>query len=264
MTGPRRRQVCRDRRTLILVCGVLALLTTGCRMELDVDVTLDREGRGRLGVELAADAELLRRAAGAGADPLGDVLAAGRALRSDGWQATDTRLEDGSRRVRLESGFDSPEELQRLSSELAAALHAPEVDLLNPFVVTLTDDRVTVAAGAGLVPTAVVAESGFQPADAVRLAKQDDAVSYELAVTLPGDVLESTAASVEGRTATWTVVPGEAVEVRVVAVRPARRTWPVVLGGALGLGASGVALWFVTRRRAPARLRPAHEAAAGP
>lgn len=212
----------------MLVCVVL--FAAGCELHLAVEATFDRNGSGRLEVALSADDALRERAAAAGADPLGDLAAAGEQL-GDGWRVSDTTA-DGLRTVALASGFRGPAAFDALAADLAAALSAPEVELLAPLTLTLTDDRLQVEGAAGLQPTDVVAEHGLSPDAAVEALRAAGAVTYEVRVALPGEVVETNADQRDAATLTWTVAPGERVDIEAVGERPDRAWWPWAAGTA--------------------------------
>lgn len=234
------------RRTAALVAlGVAVLALGGCRLDVDVEVALDRNGGGLLSFTLTADAELLARAEEAGASPLADLAATVREL--DGWRVAERADDTGGMTVMLSTRFGGPEELAALVDEVAGALAAPEVTLLEPMSVELGADTVRLRGAAGLVPTEHVTELGLLPDDAVRLIAEQDAVGYTVRATLPGAILDANATEVSGRTAVWRIEPGERAELEVVGERPAPPVVPMVLGGLLGALAVGGAL--VLRRR---------------
>ena len=202
-----------------------AILLPACEAALDVRVVLDRDGAGSLGVSLSADEELLARAAAAGADPIAALAASARAL--EGWAVVEEALPataGGGRRVQLSTVVDGPEELERRSAELADALSAPEVDLLDGFQVELDDDTVRLEGRAGLVPTSATTEIGLRPEDAVRLLEEHDAFRYTVHARMPGAVLESNAGSApaeDGPTElVWRIAPGTSVALSAVGERP--------------------------------------------
>lgn len=223
---------------------LVAVVLSACEAALDVRLVLDRDGGGRLGVSLSADRDLLDRAEAAGADPLGALAAAGRRL--EGWEVIDEGLgaadaaragqgtQGGGRRVELVTPVADAQELQARSAELAEALSAPEVDLLDGFTVTVEGDTVAVRGRAGLVPTDATTEVGLQPDDAVRLLREHDPFRYTVRVRLPGAVVESNATMVpvdgEPGDLVWVVEPGESVLVSAVGERPRERALLVALG----------------------------------
>jgi hypothetical protein len=245
-------------RRHLIAFVLLAVATTACQLRLRVDVTVDRTGGGHLAVAVAADEELLAQADDADVDPLAAVAEAGRELAPHGWR-TDTRIgEDGSRSVVLSHAFDSPEALADLSADLAEGLAAPEVAPLEPFALALGEDTLTLTGAAGLEPTPEVTELGLQPADAVRVLQERDAVAYTVHVTLPGEVLAAQGGTIEGSTVTWRIAPGERVELRAVAVRPGPSLWPAIVSAVTGalVGAVVVLRVSARRRRALAGLAP--------
>lgn len=240
---------------------MLAVALSGCRLRLNVDVRVDADAGGRLGVAVSADRALRARAERAGADPLDDLVARVRPLRRSGWRVRDTTAPGGARTVAVSTAFADPDELGDLSAALSDALAAPEVRLLSPFRLVVRGRRMVLRGGAGLVPTPAVRELGLSPAQARRLVA--GAVAYEVSATLPRRVLHSTG-RVQGRgpvsgdrrggtTVTWRVPPGERVRVRAVGTRPVPpgSPWPGVATGALTavmVCAAGV-VWLTRRRR---------------
>jgi hypothetical protein len=241
----------------VVLLAVLAIAVSGCQLRVGVGVDVDRNGAGVLGVSVGADQELLAKARDAGVDPLDELAAQGRALGKAGWRVTKKAFADGSREVRLSTRFDSPEEFNRLAGDLATALAAPEVRLLEPFTLEVTADRITVAGAAGLQPTATIAELGVQPADAVRLAREAAVVAYEVRLRLPGEVRSSTTSIQDRNTLVWQIRPGERVEVRAVGTRPPRSWLPILAAIAEVLAAAGVAAAATLRRRRQERDRTA-------
>lgn len=208
----------------------LALLCVGCELRLEVEAAFDRGGGGRLHVALAADEELLERARAAGAAPLDDLVATGQELGGR-WRVDDTNSDEGIRRVELSARFGGPEEFNRLAGEVSEALAAPELALLGPLTVRLTDDHLVVDGTAGLRPTEEVAELGLTPDEAVTLLREENAFTYEVRVVAPGRVHETTADHRGEGVLAWTVAPGEQVDIHAVAQRPDSPVWPLVIGG---------------------------------
>lgn len=233
-----------------MLVGVV-LFCAGCEARLQVDAAFDRDGGGRLVVALAADGDLRARAEAAGTDPLEDLAATGEHL-TPGWTVIDTTDADGGRTVALSAEFDDPDAFERLTTELAHTLNAPEADLLAPLTVRVEEERLVVAGGARLQPTAAVREWGLVPDQVVALLREEDAFSYVVRVALPGEVLDSTATEQEADgTLRWTVEPGQEVVVHAVARRPGPPVWPLVAGAVVGLMVGAVVL----RRAAVVRRR---------
>jgi hypothetical protein len=238
------------RRRIAALVWLSVLGLAGCRLDLAVDVAVDRDGGGTLAVALGAAAVLLDEAAAAVADALADLAAAGQALRGDGWRTTDRTDDEGSRRVTLTTAFAGPDELARLSTELADALNAPEAWLLDPLVLTVTDDHVRLDGAAGLVPERGVADLGVSPEEAIRLATEAAAVTYRVRAAMPGEVVEATTDTRDGRLLVWDVAPGERVALVAVGERPPSRLWALTGGGLVALALIAAALWL--RRRSGA------------
>ncbi|MGH8903904.1 MAG: hypothetical protein ACRDYA_20065 [Egibacteraceae bacterium] len=240
-----------------VLLAVLALGAVGCQLRVGVGVDVDRNGAGVLAVSVGADRQLLAKAQEVGADPLGALLGQGRRLAEAGWRVTEDTPADGGREVRLSARFDSPEDFNVLASDLAEALAAPEVRLLEPFTLEVVDDRITVTGAAGIQPTSAITELGVQPADAVRLADEEAAVAYEVRVRLPGEVHSSTAPIQDHGTLVWGIRPGQRVEVLAVGTRPPRPLLLVIALVAEALAAAGVAVAAALRRRRQGRGRTA-------
>jgi hypothetical protein len=233
-----------------------ALLLTGCQLDLELAVEVNRNGGGVLSVALEADGALRDRAAEADVDPLADLARSGRALAPDGWRVAERDTPGGGRRVTLRREFADPAEFAIVAQQLADALAAEEVVLLDALQLTLTDDRVRVEGAAGAEPTRAVRDYGVGPRRAVALLREEEAFEYHVTVDLPGEVLSGTAGGQEGSTLTWTIAPGERVTIAAESTRPGPPILRAVLG-ALGGGLLAGALllgWSRRRRPRPSRL----------
>ena len=229
-----------DRRggRLPLLLVFTAVLLSGCEAALDVQVSLDADGGGLLAVSLRADRQLLERAAEAGADPLAALAASARVIPE--WEVQEQEVPEamgGGRQVELTTRVSGPQQLQERSAELAEALSAEEVDLLDGFSVTVDEDTVALRGRAGLVPTDVTTELGLQPRDAVRLLEELEVFTYRISATLPGAVLDSNAtlapAAGEAGELVWEIPPGESVALSAVGQRPGPS--PLLLAAGAGV-----------------------------
>jgi hypothetical protein len=235
-------------RADLLLWTLLAVTLTGCELRLDVEAELRRAGGGTMAVALTADRDVLTEARRAGVDPLGAVARAGDAL--DGWTVTDAQAPDGGRSVRLSATFQDEAAFERASADLAGALSAAEVELLEPFQVTYAESQVRLTGAASLMPTQAVRELGFTPAAAVRQLRRADSFDYAVAVTFPGTVLSASAGGrVQDRTVVWRVRPGQRLRIAAVADNPPPPVWPLVASGAAGGLLAGGVLWLWRRRR---------------
>lgn len=221
-----------------------ALVLAGCQARLTIDITVARDGSGTLTVSLAADDELLEQAGAAGADPLADLAATGRSLEADGWRVTETVHDDGSRTVVLATDFEEPPAFNELAVTLAEALAAPEATLVERLVLEVDEDLVRLDGTVGAVPGPAVAELGLGPAEAVGLLAEHDAFSFDVLVTLPGEVLETNADGT-AQPLRWEVAPGERVELHAVAERPPSVGWWLA---AAALVLAGSSAWALRRR----------------
>lgn len=232
----------------LAAAAVATALTTGCQARLFIDVDVGPDGAGELAVTVAADEALQERAEASGADPLGDLVATGAALRSEGWRTAE-RVEDGWRSVRLSARYRDPAAFNDLAAELAEALEAAEASLLEGLALDVGDGRIRLSGTAGLVPTGAVAELGLEPAAAQALLADSDAFLYDVRVHLPGEVLETTAAQGE-QPLRWRVEPGRRVQIVAVSEQPSDSAWSGlgVVGG-LVAAAAGSLLWWRRRPR---------------
>jgi hypothetical protein len=232
----------------VLIVALLAAVLSGCQLRIGVDVAVERRGSGVLAVTVGADQELLARAEAAGADPLGMLAERGRSLAREGWQVTEERRDDLGRTVRLTAEFAGPEEYEALTTDLAEALAAPEIRMLEPFTLELTDDRIVLRGGAGLQPTGVAVDPGVAPEHVLRLLDAEDALVYDVRVRLPGEVLEHNATRRQEDVLVWDVPPGQRVDVLAVGTRPPPLV-PVLAVGLLAGASAGLAVVLLRRRR---------------
>jgi hypothetical protein len=228
----------------------------GCRLDADVEVTVDGDGGGALAVTMATDRELQRRAGQAATDPLDALAEAVEA--ADGWTVA-REPSDGGRAVTAATTFSDPAALRRVTADFAEGLAAAELTPLVPMDVALTDDTVALSGSAGLRVRPAVAELGLSETGARRLLA--DAVSLRVVARMPGEVVTSNADRTPAAdTVIWDVPAGERVDFAVRSERP----WTVgrvldALVGPYGLAAVitvalVVAVVVVIRRRqAPAR-----------
>lgn len=249
----------------VAALAALAVLASGCQLDLELGVTVDRDGAGQLTIRLAADEALTAWIDSQDVSPFAFITEARGELESAGWRVTDETTSGGARSVGLSSGFSGPAEFERLTGELARTLAGPELTLLEPMDLTVTDDRIRLEGAASLRPTDAVAEHGLSPEETVALLRGEppaggtggegpgnppagEGLSYRIRTTLPGEVLESTATDRDGRTLQWVVPPGEDVTIRAVANRPGPARWPLGLAALAGAGAAGAALVMWRRR----------------
>lgn len=227
---------------------MVCVLLSGCELRAGVEVVVDGDGAGELAYTLAADGELRGDARRAGADPLDALAEAGAGL--EGWQVT--RRDDGDLQgVTLSTTFDDPDELARVSGQVAGALAAPELRPFGPLRLRVDDDTIELRGTAALaLDAAAVRQLGVRPARA--RAALDDGVALRIRARMPGEVIETDAdGRGEGNTVTWTIAPGTERTLRVVARRPwtlARLAGLLVTPEGMLVLAMGIALIFDWRR----------------
>jgi hypothetical protein len=202
--------------SMLLIASVVTLLVSGCQLRTGVDVRVDGDGGGALSLTLVTDEELRDAATRVGADPLGTLADTVEEL--PGWQV---RRPGGASpgRITLATTFADPDDLARVSRELADAVAAPEMQPLQPWQLVVDAATIELRGGAGLELMPAVTDLGIARARADTLLA--DSVQLRVTAAMPGEVLESNADEVtrDGR-ATWTIAPGERRQLRVVARRP--------------------------------------------
>lgn len=211
------------RGRLLVLVAVVALLGVGCRLDVDVHVTMERDGSGTISVTAIADAELVAAAPGLANDlRLDDLTAAGWAVVGP----EDTA--EGGLRVVVTHPFASPAE----ATALLASLNGSG----GPFQgLTLTRDvdgkRVAYAATGELQLTGGIdafadeqvrslgAGTPFAATLSERGVALHDAVSMVLTVELPVDA-DATNGTRDERVVRWEVpLDGSPARVEVTASR---------------------------------------------
>ena len=227
---------------------VLALVCTGCQLRLDVAVDVNRNGGGEFAMAVAADSELLDLATDAGADPLGDLAARAGQL-GEGWSVADDTDAAGTRTVTLSAPFEDPEHFAELTAEVSEALDTDEVTLLEPLHLVVAEDEVRLDGAAAARPGRAVREYGLSPKAAVRRIDRAEAFDYNVTVTMPGDITDSSATSTAGRELRWDIPAGQRVELTATSTRPGPPILRALIGAAAGAAVAGAVLLVLARRR---------------
>jgi hypothetical protein len=240
---------------LVLVVG---LLSSACRMEIDVNVLVEEDGSGSVEVVLGLDEDAIERIGG----DLEAVMEVDDLLAS-GWQLDGPDLDpDGYTRVRLSHPFGTPDEAAEVFAEIAA-----EDGPFQGFAVTRDTSlaetrwaftgRVDFTGGVeAFGDEGLAAELDGEPlGQSVEEIEEQlgDSLSrliqVRVSVRLPGEVT-SNATTRADNGAVWVVGFGEEpVDLRAEGTE--RRTSVLVLGavGALALVALVVVLLFRLARR---------------
>lgn len=110
------RRGLRKPRALLLLLVLAAVLVSGCRMELDVNVDVREDGAGTVEVVVGLDADAITRIGG----DLGAVLELDD-LVDAGWTVDGPALEeDGYTRLSVSRDFGTPEEAADVFGQIAA------------------------------------------------------------------------------------------------------------------------------------------------
>jgi hypothetical protein len=240
-------------RAPLLLLLAVALLLSGCRFDVAADLTISRDGAATVTLELRADPEALTRLDVLEVDPTAELAAA--AGQVPDWEVTRVTDEDGSLTVRLtRSTVDAASAADALR-ELGAGLADADPALLLDIDIDVDEDRAVRLDGtAELRPPAtagVTVDGESVGPDAGALARMTaEAVDASFSVTVPGELLQHDADTVDGRTATWNLEAGEARRIQATASAPTDTTWLLAGGAAaLLLLAVGVLVWWWRRRR---------------
>lgn len=251
-------------RRLLRPLLLLALLgATGCQVDVQVGVDVEQDGSGQVSVAVALD-----EAAAVRVPDLADQLEV-EDLVEAGWVVTGPSAEaDGRTWVRATKPFSSAEEAGRVLDEVSGAdgpfrdlevrrtpsLLLDEWDLTGTVDLTgglaaFSDDALRErldGTDVGMTEAALVAVGG---------RPLDEAVSFQVAVSLPGEITSSAPAEVGGA-AVWQPALGE--RVALVATGSRFHTQAVAwfsVAAVLALALALVVLLRGSRRRRRSRVR---------
>jgi len=243
------------RPTGLLLAGLLAVVLSGCRIDVGTDVRFDAGGGGELTVSVRIDGATLRELDRVGVDPELDV-ALGLGTDS-GWRSERTVDADGGLVLTYRQGFEDGAAATALLRELSAdvAVQDPAVRL-DVTVVTGTDGSVQLRGVGALSPPATLGVSiddePVGPTGPELAARMSDAVRGQLTVRVPGRIVAHDADVVDGSTLRWVLPVGEPRPLTLVAdAAPLLRRlpWWLLLGAVVAIGGGGVAGWRMVRAR---------------
>ncbi|CAB4884954.1 unannotated protein [freshwater metagenome] len=252
-------------RRFLSVCAI-AVLCVSCRVDVDVNLTVQPDGSGIVTITAAADAAVVDQAPGLAADLRFDDV------RAAGWTVTGPTAEaNGGLRVVLTQAFATPAQ----ANQILAGVSGPNGPLVG---ITLARKRaggtttfrlngtLQVTGGLGAFTDenllAAVGATPFADELAASQVAPADAVGITFDAVLPGTVKSTTGAETPGRL-TWKVpadgAPG-AVDT-VAEIRAPTRAWAdlltkgalVALGVWLVLSACFIAYVVLARRRRATR-----------
>jgi hypothetical protein len=230
------------RRCLLLLPLLLAALAlTGCRLDVAADLTIARDGSATAELELRIDPTALTELDALGVDPTAELAAV--AAQAPAWEVDRLAEEDGTLAVTLRREAADAATAAEAFRELGAGLVDAdpglivdlEVDVDGAGAVRL-EGTVLLRPPAGVGVTLDGEPLGPGVEELERLTA--DVVRARFSVTVPGEVQEHDADTVEGRTATWELEPGTPRSVVAVAAAPGRvPPWLVAAGVAVGVAA---------------------------
>jgi len=221
------RLASRDRRmqelwmtVRVLSLALLALIVTGCRIDVGTDVSFGRDGGGEVAVSVRIDGATLRQLDAAGVDPALDVdLTLGS---GSGWRPERTIDADGGLVLTYRQGFRDGREATALLRELSEGVAPQDPAVrLDVTVVTNSSGGVRIAGTGALSAPATIGvtidERPVGPTGAELAALTASAVRGELVVHVAGRIVEHDADRVDGGTLRWALPVGEARPILLVA-----------------------------------------------
>lgn len=239
------------RRGLLVL---VALVLTGCRIDVGTDVSVDRRGGGEVAVSVRIDGATLRELDAAGVDPELDVALG---LGPDpAWRSERVVDADGGLVVTYRRAFADGAEATALLAELAADVAPQDPALrLDVTVITTSAGAVRLAGTGALAPPATLGVridgAVVGPSGAELAALVEESVDATFVVRVPGRIVEHDADTVADGVLRWDLPVGEPRTIVLVADavplwrRIAWWGWTVMLGAAVG------ALAVRRRRRGP-------------
>lgn len=245
----------------VVIVAFAGALLAGCEADFVLNLIVDGDGSGRVGLQVAADEELVAELEAAASDLEGldadavDPLDALAAELDDltGWDAEVERA-DGGRRVTATTRVAEAAGFVEATTALSEGLASPGVSLLGPIAVSVDEERVRVDGHAEyrLGPEALLVDVDGDEADAaVHAAASEllETLDVRVTVELPAPPEDANAHDTQGRELTWHVPPGEVAQVQAVGPRAGLPVWtPWVAAGAAALVAlGGLAGWLVRR-----------------
>jgi hypothetical protein len=255
------------RRLIAVLCGVVALIATGCRLDMDIAVVVNGDGSGEVTVRAVASAEVIRAA------PAVIESLAVDDLTERGWMVDGPRVaEDGSATVTFTATFDDAAGLATRLGDIGPPIAAARATRTLNEDRTRADNTVSVDLGvvdgfAAFADAELVNLLGGQPfADDLADVDPATALDITLTMTLPGSISD-TDGTVDTATAvvTWDVpADGSATTANLSSVQDtsinpgAMATVADVLGVVLVLwvvASAGFIGWVVLARRQRATAR---------
>lgn len=253
------------RRLLLLLLGALVLAS--CRLDVTVEVIVEPDGTGTVTVVAIADEGLVGQV-----DGLADALVFDDVERG-GWEVDGpVATDDGGLQATFSHRFSSAQELANILNSIGPPVASMQVGrttedeqttnavrgllVLEDGFAAFTDDDLTAAVG-GLPFGDRFAATGLSP---------DEAMSFTLRISMPGEVISATGVEVEPQVFEWTApLDGTQVEVAASTVQrpPEGGAWAGPLATAalvalvvwLVLSGAFIAFVLIARARRARRRR---------
>lgn len=261
------------RRLLLLVLG--ALILASCRLDVEVEVMIEPDGTGTVTVVALADEGLVGQI-----DGLADALVFDDVVRG-GWEIDGpTSTDDGGLRAVFSHRFSSAQELANLLNSIGPPLSSMQAGRTTEDEQTTNAVRGTLVLEGGFEAftdadlTAAVGGLPFGDRFAAMGLTPDEAMSFTLRITMPGEVISATGVEVEPQVFEWVApLDGGQVEVAASTVQrpPEGGAWAGPLATAalvalvvwLVLSGSFIAFVLIARARRARRRRGRRPPAGG-
>jgi hypothetical protein len=194
------------------VLVALAVLASGCRVDVGAAVAIERNGRGEVAVSVRIDGATLRELDRAGVDPGLDVALG---LGADpAWRAQRMVDADGGLVLTYRQPFMDGDGATALLRELSDGVDPQDPALrLDVSITTTTAGAVRLEGTGALVPPAtlgvIVDGQPVGPSGEALAALTAEAVRAELSVRVPGRIVAHDADQVDGSTVRWVLPVGE-------------------------------------------------------
>jgi len=236
-----------------LCVALVAIVLTGCRIDVGTDVAFGGDGGGEVAVSVRIDGATLRQLDAAGVDPALDVdLTLGP---RSGWRPERSIDPDGGLVLTYRQAFrDGPEAtalLRELSDGVAPQDPAVRLDVV---VLTTPSGGVRITGSGAISPPATIGvmidDRPVGPTGQELLDLTASAVRGELVVHVPGRIVEHDADAVAGGTLRWELPVGASRPILLAAEAPPLWRRVPLGGAAVAAGLVALAAVIVRRRRA--------------
>jgi hypothetical protein len=248
-----------QRDLLVAAAALLVVVTSGCKMQIDVGIDVERDGSGELAVAVDLDAEA--------ADRLPDLAAQLRLedLGAAGWVVEGpTTTAGGSTAITATRAFNTPEEATRVLQDVSGAqgpFQGLELVRRSSFLATdytftgVVDLAAGVEAFADEELKSRLEGSGFSLETPVLEqaigAPVEETFSFEVRASLPGSITVEGSGVEEGDSIVWNPVVGErlALAASSEVLHGQRLVWLAASGGAFLVMVVMVVVVVLGRRR---------------